>query len=115
MNLDDQLHILNITEESAKAKVDMVKSLNKLVTNKDFKKVILEGYFEKEAARLVMLKAEPNHQDEASQVQIINSINGIGSLRQYFLTLEQLGMMAEKSLKECSEYREQLLTEEEGD
>jgi hypothetical protein len=108
MNAIEQIEI---TEQSAKAKVELGRALNKLVGNREFKKLILEEYFEKEAARLVMLKAEPNMQDDESQKRIIKDIDAIGNLRQYFRAIEQLSMMAEKSLKDCAEHREYLAQE----
>ena len=44
--------------KEARKHVELGDSLERLLNNRDFKKVIVEGYFEKEAARLVHLKAD---------------------------------------------------------
>ena len=115
MNLEQQLDVLELTEQEAKTKVELGKALNKLTSNRDFKKLILEEYFEKEASRLVMLKAEPSMSDTDAQNRIIKDIDAIGNLRQYFRAVQYQATMAEKALIDCAEHREDLLSQTDED
>jgi len=58
-----------------------------------------------------MLKADPNMQEEQYQKQLDASITAIGYLRQYFVTINQLGRMAQNSLDSDQQTREELLAE----
>jgi hypothetical protein len=111
MSNEKDLEVIEITIEQAKGAVEMSDALNKLKTNKAFVKVVSSGYFETEATRLVLLKADPGMQSVEDQAQIVKAIDAIGSLRQYFITLGQLGSMAQKSISDCEESREELLAE----
>ena len=71
----------NIKE--AKSFVDMGAALERLKSNRDFKALILDGYFEKEAIRLVHLKADPSMQSAASQQSITQQMDAIGAFSQY--------------------------------
>ena len=86
-------------------------ALARLKGNRDFKKVILEGFFEDEAIRLVHLKADPNFQGCDSQKAILTQMDAIGALRQYFETLAQLAGMAHKSIEADEQTRDELLAE----
>jgi len=101
---------MSITQ--AKAAIAASTSLQTLVRSKHFKEIILEGYFEKEASRLVLLRAEPSMQDEVSRKVIDDQITAIGYLRQYFITIKQLGRMSEKALKDDEAELESILAEE---
>lgn len=91
---------------------DLGTSLATLLRNRDFKKVITEGYFEQEAVRLVHLKADPAMQNEASQKSIIAQMDAIGNLSQYFSTIQQLANMAGKSIEADEEALSELRLEE---
>lgn len=89
---------LNITE--AKKFVAEGKSLERLLSNRDFKKIVLEGYFEKEAVRLVHLKADHNMQSDDDQASILSQIDAIGNLTHYFRAIRHNANMAEKAIEE---------------
>jgi DNA-binding transcriptional regulator YhcF (GntR family) len=106
------LETIELSIEHAKKAIALKTSVERLTRNRDFKAVFTEGYFEKEAQRLVFLKADPSMQDEADQKEIIKQIDAIGVLRQYLSTQMHLGRMAEKALEEDERTREELLAEE---
>jgi len=108
----EQLEQVEVSIEQAKEAITNKEALDKLTANPDFKKVVLEGYFEKEASRLVLLKADPSMQDEKEQSQIDKSINAIGYVRLYFHTIMQLGLQMERTIAEDEKTREELLSEE---
>lgn len=111
MSNEEQLETIELTIEQAKEAVAMADALTALQNSKHFKKVISTGYFEKEATRLVFLKGDPSMQEEADQAQVLKAIDAVSLLRQHFITINILGRMAEKSIKDCEETREEILSE----
>lgn len=106
------LETIELSIKHAKKSVDLMKSVERLTKNRDFKLVVLEGFFEKEAIRLVTLKADPNMQDAESQEAIIKQMDAIGAFRQYLSALIQMGRMAEKAIADDEATREAILEEE---
>lgn len=108
--IEDQVRQIEQNIKEAQKIKDLGDALARLMTNRDFKKVIQEGYFEKEAVRLVHLKADTSMQSDDSQKSILTQIDGIGNLSQYLRTVEHLGRMAAKSIAsdeaELAEIRE---------
>lgn len=101
---------LNI--EQAKTIVARGNALERLRNNRDFKKIIVEGYFEKEAIRLVHLKSDFNMQDDVSQASITKQMDAIGSLSQYFSNIFRESDLASKAISHDEETREELLAED---
>ncbi len=108
---EQQMEQVEVSIEKAREGIRRLGRLNKLTANTDFKELILEGYFEQEASRLVLLKASPNMQDDAAQKAIILAIDSIGHFRQHLYTIMHVGRMAQKALADDEETREQLLSE----
>lgn len=95
----------------AKKIVDVGDSLERLRLNRDFKKVISEGYFSNEAVRLVHLKADPNMQSPDMQKAIISQMDAIGSLSQYFNAVMQQASIARKAIVSDEQTRDEILEE----
>lgn len=107
----DEVKQVEASIQRAKACVDLASTLEKLLDNTLFKKVVLEGYFEQEAIRLVHLKADPAMEGAASQASILKQMDAIGSLKQYFVLLTQQGALAIKSIEFDEATRDDLLAE----
>lgn len=112
---NDQIEQIELNIEDAKQIVARKQSVENLLKNTHFKRVITEGYFKDEASRLVLLKADMNYQTPESQAQIDKSIIGIGYLRQYLSSLVQLGNMAENAIASDEATLEELLAEKLGE
>lgn len=108
---DQQLETLDITIKQAQTSIALKRSLMRLQENPDFDKLIMKGYFEDEAVRLVLLRADPSQQSEDAQKAINKSLDSIGFLRQYFIAINQIGAMAEKAIKADEQTREDILAE----
>lgn len=104
----------DIEKQIAEAKVfsELGESLVRLASNRDFRKVISEGYLSKEAVRLVHLKADPAMQKPESQESIVRQIDAIGALSAYFRTVEYQAALAVHSIATAEEAREEILAEE---
>lgn len=67
-----------------------------------FEEVILKGYFEDEAVRLVHLYSDPNI--EGSTKKLIElDMHAIGTLKRYLSTKVQIGRMAQRDLASAQE------------
>lgn len=101
---------LNIKE--AKKLVDLGKSLDRLHSNRDFKRVIGEGFFKDEAVRLVHLKSDPAMQDADHQEAVTKQMDAIGGLVHYFRMVQHQSMLAAKAIEADEETRDELMAEE---
>lgn len=103
---------LELNIKDARKMVEMGKTIERLRSNADFKKVILERYMEEEAIRLVHLKSDPNMQDEESQKHIEKQMDAIGSLTQFFNMMLHQAYLAQKAIEDDEQTREELLQED---
>lgn len=87
-------------------------SIERLFSNRDFKKVILEGYFRDEAVRLVHLKVDPSMQTPQAQASINFQIDAIGGLSEYFRNAAHNASVASKSIQSDEAEIEVLQSEE---
>lgn len=100
----------NIRE--ARKIVEVGNALERLMNNRDFKTVVKEGYFEQEAIRLVHLKSDQNFQSPEMQKSILNQIDAIGAVHQFFQTTSRKANLALKAIEADEEARDELLAEE---
>lgn len=112
MTPEQQIEHIDISIEQAQESVNLAKALDELSRNRNFKKIITEGYFEKESTRAVLLKADPEMQDEAMQKSVDNIITGIGQLRQYFVSINFKARMAQSAIADNEQAREEILAED---
>jgi hypothetical protein len=108
----EQIQAIEANIREAKKFVEQGEALERLRTNRDFKKVISEGYFEREAIRLVHLKADPNMQSPEMQKSIVAQMDAIGSLDQYFKAVFQQANMARKAISSGEEMIDELRDED---
>lgn len=111
---EQQLHQVEINMEAANVMIAEAKALSRLHDNKDFKTVILKGYFEAESRRAVLLRSDPEMQDPDKLRQVDNIITSIGGLFAFFNKVYTMGNMAEQSLQEDQLTREEILSEQLG-
>tara|TARA_R110002096_G_scaffold272377_1_gene466011 strand:- start:210 stop:560 length:351 start_codon:yes stop_codon:yes gene_type:complete len=92
-----------LTIAEARKHTDLADALERLGKNKDFKSLILTGYLEEEAVRLVALKAVPQMLGDDMQKKILTSIDGIGALTQYFSMINNVGAQAQIAIEDANE------------
>lgn len=110
-DVDQQIETIELTMEAAKAQVSLRDALLKLTNDRGFTEVILKGYFENEASRLVLMKATPGMQEAAMQESIMKQIDAIGVLREHFRIVIQLGNNSERALVADQATHAELLAE----
>ena len=108
-----QLDGIETEIETLKSFIKRKEVLDRLRKNKDFQEIIMEGYFEKESKRLVMLKGDVNS-DKETEEDCDKLIVGVGSLHRYFQTVEILGNSAKHQLEAAEQTKEELLEEQLG-
>jgi hypothetical protein len=109
--IEQQIEQIEIQLEHAKKAIDKMEALDRLSHNKDFKEVIIQGYFKDEASRLTLLKGDVNI-DEDTEKHCEKMINGIGCLYSYFQMVKHFGEQAEKAIEDDKNTREELLAEQ---
>ncbi len=107
-----QIQLLELNIQRAQEIVDMGNALERLENNRDFKKVIGEGYFNREAVRLVHLKGDSNMQSDEMNQSILKQMDGIGALNQYFRTLKHSASVAMRAIESDNEMRDEILAED---
>jgi len=112
MNNAEQLQQLEVSLDQAKEAVALKQAVLDLSKNKNFKKVVNDGYFKEEAARLVLIKSDDNMQEEDKQKSIGRQIDAVGTFRQYLATQIALGNMAERAIEADENTREEILEED---
>jgi hypothetical protein len=109
MNSEQQIEQLDKNMVEAKKFMDIRSSYHKLVKNKEFKEVILEYYFNEEAARLVTAKS--SGLDDKQEKMIDNMMYGIGALQNFFESVEMRAMQAEQAYKEDEDSKTDIIAE----
>lgn len=111
MSLELQLAALDRDAKALKAQIELGNALDKLRSNRDFNKLVTEGYLKDEAIRLVHLKSDPNMQSPEKQAAIMRDIDAIGALASFLLTIDQRANIARKQMPQLEETRTELLAE----
>jgi hypothetical protein len=88
--------------------IAMAEALERLHENEDFKKVILEGYFEKEAKRLFGLLVDAQPIKRESMENIIEMLNSIRHLKQFHRNIILNNAIAKENLEYEKEYRKKV-------
>lgn len=97
---------IEITIEHAKKMVERRDAARKLASNREFRKLVMEGYFIDEAARLASISADPLM--KSSRDEIILSIQGISTFKQFLQNIIRMGDVAANELREHEEALEEL-------
>ena len=86
-NLEDQ----KIIEVENQYWVDMWTSLERLQQNKDFKRLVLDGYFKDKAVNGVSLLAQDAIVENGMRPRVMEDLVAISKLEDFLITVENLG------------------------
>lgn len=84
--------------QQSKKTLELGNALERLFNNRDFKNIILKGYLEQEAVRLVHLKADPSMAHPDKQASVIRDIDAIGSFDGFLREIKRQADLARKSV-----------------
>ena len=107
-----ELQQLELNIKQAQKMADLGDALERLRNNRDFKKVIEEGYFKDEAVRLVHLMSDSNMQSPEIQTSIHKQMIAVGVFRDYLETLNTRADMARRSVAADEATRDEILADE---
>ena len=110
--MNENIQALEDSIQDCKVIIETGEALQRLMKNRDFKKVILEGYFKDEPIRLVHLKSDVSFQTPERQQAILTQMDSIGALNQYFNTLNHMMEQAKKASMAATELRDEMLAED---
>lgn len=96
---------LEATIQDLEGMVRLGQSVDKLLSNREWKKVVENEYLREEAIRLVNLKADPNWQSPEAQTKLDRDIHAIGAFTQFIALLKHKATSAKEALDECEDLR----------
>ena len=110
-----EIERLEHSTHKAKQHLELGNALERLFNNRDFKNIVLKGYLEQEAVRLVHLKASPEMDSPAKQAAIVRDIDAIGALSSFFKEIQRQAELGRKNIAFSEEAIESIRTEELND
>jgi hypothetical protein len=113
MTGNDQVQQIELSIEEARKIVKRRDMAQKLASNREFRKLILEFYFVDEAARLVGLLSE--EETKANREDIQDMMKGIAYLRLFLRQTIQMGNIAAAELADLNEALDEINEEEDLD
>ena len=109
---NEQIQGIEESIKRSKKLVEMGESLERLRNNRDFKKVVIEGYLEQECIRLVHLKSDPSCEAVQRQNSIVRQIDSIGCFNDFLTITKMAAGNAVKQMHSDEAMREEILAEE---
>lgn len=110
-----QVEQVEVNIEHAKEKVELGKALERLAKNRDFKKIIMDGYLKDEVVRTMTLKAHPMWDHPVKQERLNRALDGASFLQAYLGQIEQEAEVYARAIAEdeatLAELREQELAQ----
>lgn len=106
-----QIEEIELSIEAAKEMVERGRMADKLATYPEFRKLVLDGYFRDEAARLAHLSSDPNLPEDIRN-HVLRDMQGVGAFKRFLMTIRQLGEMAAREIDEAGQALEELRAEE---
>ena len=106
----EEIKEIELSIEHAKEIALRGEMAEKLATNHEFKKLILDGYFRDEAARLALLSSDPAL-DQTSREHVLRDLNGPGSLKRYLSAIVQMGRVAQNEIREAYQTMDEIRAE----
>lgn len=113
-NLMSESEQIEVSIEEAKKFVARADDVRTLSDNPSFKRLVMEGYFVQEAARLAHLSSDPTI-DEKIRGFVMRDMAGPGSLKRYFQTIINMGNSAASEIRQSEEALEDIRSEEAGE
>lgn len=109
MDFND-IETIEVSIDEAKKVVKRGEALDRLMKNRDFKALFLEGYFKEEAQRLVSISADPNM--KPYREEIMDNIKAISITQQYLSLIGRTADMAAQQIEDLQGERDLLEDQE---
>lgn len=99
--------------ENAQAVIVQRDMVDRLANNRDFQKLIIEGFMRDECARLTHMSTDPNLSAQ-DRLDALGSAQAPGYLKRWLNALVQMGNNAERDLPEARATLEELRADPDG-
>ena len=96
-NLEETLSAIDKYIAEQQKAIDDGKALERLLNNKDFKAIILDGYIEAEAKKLFSILTDPTGASPYTQEEILLKLEVISHFKSYIGTDDYLGTVRIKA------------------
>lgn len=112
MNNEDAIKQIEVGKKEAQRFIDKATGLDQLAKNRHFNKLILEGYFKDEAARLTGLLGDSEFSSEEDQRELFSQLKAIAHLQQHFRAIAEVGKQMRAAMDEMDSALEEIHAEE---
>lgn len=106
----NDMETIEVSIEEARKVVKRGDAIERLMKNRDFKMIFLDGYFKEEAHRLVSISADPGLKEHHGE--IMGNIHAISRTQQFLQLTSRMADMARQQIEDLQGERE-LLEEQE--
>ena len=107
-NLKQELADIDERIKQLEDQIELHKALERLHENEDFKKVVLDGYFEKESARVFDMLTIPSNLKRDQLQNLMDMMSAIRNVKGYFKTVIVNASMAPEQIDEEREFRKEI-------
>lgn len=108
--MNAEIEQIELSIADAQAIVDRGQRAEALSRNLDFKAVVLDGYFTKEAARLALLVSDPGLSPEIRE-HVQRDLLGLGAFKRYLSNVVRFGHIAQNEIEGHRETLEEIRLE----
>ena len=98
---------IEYTIEVLKQRQIKARKFEKLMSNREFKELILTDYLQDEPVRLTTMLVHPQHRESS-----VSQLMGIARFNEHINYMQSLFAQVDKDLQDAEEMRDQLLAEE---
>lgn len=105
---------IEVSIDQANEIITLGDDIQKLLDNPIFKRVIVEGYFEKEPARLVGLLTDTSMDSDKDQKDLHNDMIAISGFRRWIVIKQQMARFAKAQVASSEQVLDDLRDETEG-
>lgn len=110
---EQQLQQIEMDIERAREMVERKRAIERLFENEDFKSVVMDGFLDDEAQRVILAKADPELQMMPGKIDELDRLGiAIGEFNMWLFFQRKLGQQAEQAIAADEETREELLAEQ---
>lgn len=111
----DSIQEIEMGIEEAREYIERGEALERLYRNPDFQNIVVKGYFEREAVRLVHLKGDPAMRAPEHQAAIIQDMDGIAALHSHFRVILMQAQQMREAIQDGEEALEEIRDSGEGE
>jgi hypothetical protein len=111
--MQHEVRNIDIEIEQAKKSIALRDALVRLEKNRDFRKVVTEGFLKEFALNTIAVRGRPEFRNsEALMESNTRKLDAMGELHEYFRNVKSNGLMMESALSEAQELRDEVAMEE---